>query len=41
MNYLNPTNKLLIFIDWWVNYPPLFKDNLEKTVGLIIFGISG
>nr|ABN09079.1 hypothetical protein MtrDRAFT_AC173289g7v1 [Medicago truncatula] len=25
MNYLDPTNKLLIFIDWWVNYPSFFK----------------
>ena len=32
MNYLNPTNKLLIFIGWWVNYPQFFKGNLEKTL---------
>ncbi|RHN71572.1 hypothetical protein MtrunA17_Chr2g0278301 [Medicago truncatula] len=31
MNYLDPTNKLLIFISWWVNYPPFFKGNLKKT----------
>jgi len=32
MNYLNLTYKLLIFIGWWVNYPPFFKGNLEKTL---------
>ena len=32
MKYLDPTNKLLIFIGWWVNYPPLLKGNLEKTL---------
>jgi len=31
MNYLDSTNKLFIFIGWWVNYPPFFKGNLEKT----------
>jgi len=31
MNYLDPINKLLIFIGWWVNYTPFFKGNLEKT----------
>jgi len=30
MNYLDSTNKLFIFIGWWVNYPPFFKGNLEK-----------
>jgi len=38
MKYLDSTNKLLIFIGWWVNYPPLFKGNLEKTLSLILFG---
>jgi len=32
MNYLDITNKLLIFIGWWINYPPLFKGNLEKKI---------
>jgi len=32
MNYLDPTNKLFIFIGWWVNYPPFVKYNLEKTI---------
>jgi len=31
MHYLDPTNKLLIFIGWWASYPPFFKGNLEKT----------
>jgi len=31
INYLDPTNKLLIFIGWWVNYLPFFKDNLKKN----------
>jgi len=35
MNYLDPTNKLFIFIGWWVNYSPFFKDNLEKTFSLM------
>jgi len=32
MNYLDPTNKLLIFIGRLVNYPPFFKSNLENTL---------
>jgi len=35
MNYLDPTNKLFIFIGWRVNYSPFFKDNLEKTFSLM------
>jgi len=32
MHYLDPTNKLFIFIGWWASYPPFFKGNLEKTL---------
>jgi len=32
MNYVDSTNKLFIFIGWWVNYPPFFKNNREKTL---------
>jgi len=31
MNNLDLINKLFIFIGWWINYPPFFKSNLEKT----------
>jgi len=42
MNYLDPINKLLIFIGWWLNYPPFFKGNLEKSFkyDLVNFFIS-
>ncbi|AES86336.1 hypothetical protein MTR_4g005870 [Medicago truncatula] len=34
MNYLDPTNKLLIFIGWWVNYSPFFK--AKKRANFVI-----
>jgi len=36
MHYLDPTNKLFIFIGWWASYPPFFKGNLEKTTNFTI-----
>jgi len=35
MHYIDPTNKLFIFIGWWASYPPFFKGNLEKTYSFI------
>jgi len=32
MNYLDPMNKLIILIGWWVNYPTFFKSNLKKNL---------
>jgi len=36
MHYVDPINKLLIFIGWWASHPPFLRGNLEKTLQLYI-----